>query len=125
MVDDYNHWMGGLNLADQRIAYYAPNLCCRRTWMPMMLQMLNIIRNNAYVVHSATVQNPAMHKMFALDMVVFLRQRAAGIFLRQMEWGRRRAAPDGKAAANDHQEPGPPVAPARPTGAHAHAHRVD
>ena len=28
MIDDYNHWMGGVDLSNQRIAYYHPNLIC-------------------------------------------------------------------------------------------------
>ena len=29
-IEDYNHWMGGVDLVDQRIAYYHPNVRCRR-----------------------------------------------------------------------------------------------
>jgi hypothetical protein len=36
MIDDYNHWMGGVDKADQLIAYYRPNLRCRRVWMPLI-----------------------------------------------------------------------------------------
>eukprot|EP00171_Calliarthron_tuberculosum_P022482 IDg22482t1 len=35
-IDDYGHWMAGVDLADQLISYYASDLRCRRTWMPMM-----------------------------------------------------------------------------------------
>ena len=36
LIDDYNHWMGGgVDLADQRIAYYQPDLRCRRNWIPI------------------------------------------------------------------------------------------
>eukprot|EP00957_Ditylum_brightwellii_P175492 13361515-Ditylum_brightwellii.AAC.1 len=27
-VNDYNHWMGEVDVSDHRIAYYHPNLCC-------------------------------------------------------------------------------------------------
>jgi len=30
LIDDYNHWMGGVDLTNQMIAYYHPNLRCRR-----------------------------------------------------------------------------------------------
>ena len=30
VINDYNHWMGGVNKANQRIAYYCPDICCRR-----------------------------------------------------------------------------------------------
>ena len=50
MVDDYNHWMGGVDLADQRIANYHPDIRCHRTWIPIFLQGLSIIRNNMFLV---------------------------------------------------------------------------
>jgi len=30
LIDDYNHWMGGVDVVDQQVSYYHPNLCCRR-----------------------------------------------------------------------------------------------
>ena len=38
IIDDYNHWMGGVDLADQRIAYYHPDLCCYRNWFPCLFR---------------------------------------------------------------------------------------
>ncbi len=35
LIDDYNHWMGGVDLSDQHISYYHPNLRCRRNWIPI------------------------------------------------------------------------------------------
>jgi hypothetical protein len=49
VIDDYNHWMNGVDKADQLISYFRPNLRCRRTWMPMFFHGLDIIRVNSYI----------------------------------------------------------------------------
>ena len=49
-IHDYNHWMGGIDKADQLISYYRPQLWCRRTWIPIFLHTLNCFRVNAYVL---------------------------------------------------------------------------
>ena len=36
LIDDYNHWMGGVDLVDQQTSYYHPNLRCVKTWVPML-----------------------------------------------------------------------------------------
>jgi Transposase IS4 len=54
MIDDYNHWMGGVDHADQLISYYRPNLRCVRTWMPIFLHCLDIIRVNSFIVCKKT-----------------------------------------------------------------------
>ena len=70
VVDDYNKGMGGVDITDQRIAYYAPDIRCRRNWLPMFLQMLSMIRNNSYVVHESILKDKASsHKTFILDMI--------------------------------------------------------
>ena len=38
LIDNYNHWIGGVDLADQRVAYYIPNLCCHCNWVPFFLK---------------------------------------------------------------------------------------
>lgn len=51
IIDDYNHFMLGVDVADQLIAYYRPNVRCRRTWMPLMLHWLNCTRVNSFITH--------------------------------------------------------------------------
>ena len=51
LIDDYNHWMGGVDLVDQHIAYYHPNVRYRRNWLPIFIQLLSIIRTNLFIVH--------------------------------------------------------------------------
>jgi len=70
LIDDYNHWMGGVDVSDQRIAYYQPNLRCRRNWIPMFIQILNIIRSNSYIVYRSCPKiKPMTHKKFTLEMI--------------------------------------------------------
>ena len=77
LIDDYNHWMGGVDLCDQRIAYYQPNLRCRRNWIPMFLQIMSIIRSNSYVVYKSCAETkPIPHKKFTLEMIGRLMENA-------------------------------------------------
>ena len=71
LVDNYNHWMGGVDLADQRIAYYMPDLRCRRNWIPLFIQMLGLVQNNSYLTHSSQDDKTKiqMHKKFLLSMI--------------------------------------------------------
>ena len=81
MVDDYNHWMGGVDLADQRIANYHPDIRCHRTWIPIFLQCLSIMRNNMFLVFKRyhDDRNPKKklkQKDFVLEMVSVLMKKA-------------------------------------------------
>jgi hypothetical protein len=42
-IDDYNHWMLGVDVSDQYIAYYHPAVKCYRTWMPIMFHCLDCL----------------------------------------------------------------------------------
>lgn len=80
MIDDYNHMMGGVDLTDQRISYYHPDLRCFRTWMPMCLQILSLIRNNSYCIHkddeNLQKQNEVLnHKVFTLGFIKSLMKK--------------------------------------------------
>ena len=49
IINNYNHWMLGVDLVDQFIVYYQPKIRCRQTWMPLFLHGADIIRVNSYV----------------------------------------------------------------------------
>eukprot|EP00957_Ditylum_brightwellii_P155691 11852800-Ditylum_brightwellii.AAC.1 len=68
LIDDCNHWMCGVDTVEQRIAYYHPNLCCHRNWVPIFLQFLSIIQNNGVIVHKTDCSKSAKtHKMFTME----------------------------------------------------------
>ena len=70
LIDNYNHWMGGVDLSDQRIAYYHPDMRCYRNWIPMFIQILSMVRNNSYLVYCDHYKSKAMsHKSFTLKMI--------------------------------------------------------
>ena len=82
LIDDYNHKMGGVNLFDQCIAYYQPNVPYQRNWVLLFVQIMDIIHNNSYMVHKAYFNRMCMsrrqihlfstHKMFAIGMVRYI-----------------------------------------------------
>ena len=82
-IDDYNHWMCGVDLADQKISYYHPDLRCSRNWIPMFIQLLSMIRLNSYIVYldsfpfSATKRCGYLtHKEFTMEWVKMLLLKA-------------------------------------------------
>jgi hypothetical protein len=74
IIDDYNHWMLGVDKADQLISYYRPNLRCRRTWMPMMFHALDCLRTNAYIV-AKNFDDRLTHKDFLREWIYTLLTR--------------------------------------------------
>ena len=77
IIDDYNFFMLGVDLADQLIAYYRPDVRCLRTWMPLMLHWANCTRVNAYLAHKGVCAKSALsHKHFLLEWVRYLLARA-------------------------------------------------
>jgi len=75
VINNYNHWMGGVDLADQLIAYYRPDLRCRRVWMPLLLHCLDVVRINSYIMMKSR-DDTLTHKAFIKDWVCHLNERA-------------------------------------------------
>lgn len=75
IIDDYNHWMGGVDKADQLIASYRHKLQCRRTWMPIFFHCLDVIRVNSYII-AKTRDSSLTHKAFLINWISALNQRA-------------------------------------------------
>ena len=78
-IDDYNHTMNAVDRADQLIAAYTMKHKCRRTWMPFLLYLINIIRVNSYVSHRE-LGGEMSHMEFALGLALDLwSRRSEGI----------------------------------------------
>ena len=83
IINDYNHWMLGVDVVNQLIAYYRPKIRCRRTWVPIFLHCLDILRVNLYVLYKETsfnhpdVNNDTIrdHKHFLIEFVNSLIRR--------------------------------------------------
>ena len=60
------------------ISYYQPsNFRCQRTWLPIFLQLLSIIRNNGFIVYREFFGKKALsHKTFTLEMIDWLMSKA-------------------------------------------------
>lgn len=50
IIDDYNHFMGGVDIADQLRGYYGTQLPVRRTWMPLFFWLLDTAIINSYLI---------------------------------------------------------------------------
>src|SRR6185312_3997359 len=50
IIDNYNHHMGGVDIADQLRGYYAVQLPVRRTWMPLFFWLLDTSIVNSYLI---------------------------------------------------------------------------
>jgi len=79
VVNDYNHWKVGVDVMDQLLAVLFPDLRCRRTWMPLMIQSLMIQRVNSYTAHRYICTSPRDHKHFTLYWIKCLMRRATMI----------------------------------------------
>lgn len=90
IVNDYNHWMNGVDLADQLISTFKPKFRCCRTWVPLFLQAADIARTNSYVV-CRFKETTKSHKQFVMDWISSLNDRATA-FERGGRATRRRAA---------------------------------
>jgi len=66
--DDYNHHMGGVDIADQLCRYYDTQLTSFRTWWPMMFWGPDTMATNTYLIYSDIEDLPPIsHKEFRLQ----------------------------------------------------------
>ena len=102
LIDDYNYWMGGVDVSDQRISYYHPsNLVLQRNWIPIFMQLLSIIRNNAYLVHRQNMGSDALsHKQFILEMISWLMSRANHFFVMEQRTNRNENTPSSSSSSS-------------------------
>ena len=68
IVDDYNHNMGGVDVADQLRSYYSTQLAVSRTWMPLFFWILDTSIINSYIIGKKLGINQN-HKSFRLELI--------------------------------------------------------
>src|SRR3954468_20541902 len=50
MVNDYNHYIGGVDTADQLRSYNSTQLRARRNWVPLFFWLLDIALVNSFIL---------------------------------------------------------------------------
>jgi len=68
IIDDYNHFMGGVDIADQLRGYYGTQLPVRRTWMPLFFWLLDTAIVNSYLILKQS-NSKISHKDFRIQLV--------------------------------------------------------
>ena len=49
-IDDYNHFMGGIDIADQYRSYYTTQLIARCNWLPIFFWILDTALINSFII---------------------------------------------------------------------------
>src|SRR3954453_13744681 len=68
VIDDYNHFMGGVDIADQLRGHYGTQLPVRRTWMPLFFWLLDTAIINSYLIIKQSNTNISQ-KDFRIQLV--------------------------------------------------------
>ena len=78
IVQEYNMYMGGVDLNDQLCSYYKCGRASRKWWKYVMFFLLNISITNAWILwklgdHDPTPRSTYSHEDFRIDIASFLR----------------------------------------------------
>lgn len=69
IVDDYNHYMGGVDIADQLRSVYSSHMPSIRTWLSIFFWLLDTIVSNGYIILSKCDANWSNeHRKYAIDL---------------------------------------------------------
>ena len=67
IIDDYNHYMGGVDIADQRRGYYNTQIMTRQNWMPLFYWLLDTAIINSHLAYKAA-GSKMEHSTFRLEL---------------------------------------------------------
>lgn len=68
VIDDYNHCMNGVDIADQLRSYYNTQQTVRRNWMPLFFWLLDTAIINTYRI-ARTLESAKEQKEFRHELV--------------------------------------------------------
>ena len=100
LIDDYNNWMGGIDVADQRILYYHPSkVVCVRNWIPIFIRFL--IPNNASIIHCTnTMKDVLSQKAFTQEIVWWIMSQSRNNIIVSSKQAPKPKVPEAKSAIN-------------------------
>lgn len=84
-IDNYNHWMLGVDKANQLIAYYRPKLKVVRNWFAMFLHCLDVSRNKAHAACALRERKRGRKKLYAQHQKIRVMEWIDGLVARSME----------------------------------------
>jgi hypothetical protein len=76
IIDDYNHFMGGVDIADQYRSSYIIQFPVQRIWVPLFFWLLDTSIINSYLIYKIRYGKKANHKNFRLSIVLDLIKEA-------------------------------------------------
>ena len=68
VIDDYNHHMGGVDIADQLRGYYNCQLTVRRTWFPLLFWLLDTVLVNCSILYHKATDESVTNKVFRINL---------------------------------------------------------
>ena len=69
IIDNYNHFMGGVDIADQLRSNYIIQFPVRRTWLPLFFWLLDTSIINSYLICKIKNNENESYKKFRLNIV--------------------------------------------------------
>ncbi|KAF8941422.1 hypothetical protein BGZ58_009505 [Dissophora ornata] len=72
IIDDYNHHMNGVDIADQLRSYYSTLLRTYRTWVPIFFWLLDTTIINAYLINKlsgSSMHHREFRQLLAQDLI--------------------------------------------------------
>ena len=66
MIDDYNQFMSGVDIADPLCSDYPTHQKCQRTWLPFRFWVLDTTVSNCYIIDKHLLTPDRSHKAFHL-----------------------------------------------------------
>ena len=73
-VDDYNQFMGGVDITDQYHSYYTTQIVARRNWLPIFFWILDTALLNSFIIYQEFFNSkaedscPFSHKEFNVEV---------------------------------------------------------
>ena len=69
MINEYNKYIGGVDIADQLVTYYGFQHCSNKWWKRVFFHLLDVTMVNAYIIYKSYRNTKVTHLSFMVDVV--------------------------------------------------------